>query len=141
VHGVSPKPRVVLIVDDDEHVRRLMERVLQRAGHQVISCEGFEDAEARLLAGARPDLVITDVVLERATGSRVEGVVRLLSPRSRVVFVSGYDKVSVPNRVVLRKPFEPGELVDLVDEVTAAPTKADAIERGKRFEARRREKS
>lgn len=114
-----------------------MTRILERAGHRVVICEGYDDVAEQLARGTQPDVVITDVVLEGATGHRVGALVRRMSPRTRVVFMSGYLKVAVPGAVVLRKPFTPDEVVDLVEQMLSSTSDVEAVERGRAFEAAR----
>lgn len=115
-----------------------MTRILERAGHEVVAAGSCAEAESRLCNGLRPELVLTDVVLQGATGTRVATVVRRLSPRSRVVFMSGYSKIKVPGHTVLQKPFSARELVELVERVCSASTSSEALARQTAFEAARR---
>jgi DNA-binding NtrC family response regulator len=138
VHGVSDAPKVILLVDDEPGVLRIMTRILERAGHEVRLCSTCAEVEALLTSGLRPHLVITDVVLDGGTGNCVAAIVRRLSPGTRVVFMSGYGNVGVPGQCVLHKPFSARELVELVDQVLSAGSPDVALERGVAFEARRR---
>lgn len=135
---MSDAPGLILIVDDEAYVQRTMTRILERVGHEVIVCGSCEEVAERLARGLKPDLVITDVVLEGSTGKRVASVVRMVSPRSRIVFMSGYEKVVVPGHLVLHKPFTPRELVELVDQVLSADSDEAAVKRYTAFAASRR---
>lgn len=139
VHGVSDAPKVILVVDDEPGVLRIMQRILERVGHEVRLCATCDDVEKALAEGLRPDLVITDVVLDgSSTGNRVAAIVRRSCPSARVVFMSGYGNVGVPGQCVLHKPFSARELVELVDEVLSAASSDIALERGAAFEAARK---
>lgn len=88
--------------------------------------------------GARPDIVITDVVLQGETGAAIAAMLHQLSPRTRVVLMSGYSKVKVPGELVIHKPFSAQELVELVGHVLSAKTNDEAMARGRAFERSRR---
>jgi len=64
---MEPNPRnvakTVVLVDDEDLVRRLVARVLERAGYRVIALMTAEDALAILSSGEAIDLLLTDVTL------------------------------------------------------------------------------
>ncbi len=119
----------MLLVEDEEPVRRLMARHLSRAGWQVLA---VETAEAALVAVPRltaPDanpllLVIADVALPGMDGTAMVRALRVTWPGLPVILVSGYGAAVVPldlDRVVfLAKPFKPRELVRLARQAADA---------------------
>lgn len=137
---VSGGPASVMVVDDEPEVLKLLVRILQRAGHDVTACAGIDEAHAHLAKGKMPALLITDVVLKGSTGKRVARLVQDKSPKTRVIFISGYDNVAVGGQPVLQKPFTPNELAELVDRVLAAPSQAQATQAEAVFDATRRNK-
>lgn len=111
---VTPNERFarVLVVEDQPGVRRLMERVLSRAGHEVTvmatPSEALEAARERAF-----DLVVTDVVMPELTGPELVRALRAEHGTVPVLFVSGYaeegvlDPEALPKRsAFLRKPFQ-----------------------------------
>jgi CheY-like chemotaxis protein len=66
---------LVLVVDDVSDTRRLMRRVLERAGLRVVEADTGEAAMERIAAD-RPDLVVLDLRLPRASGFDVARWVR-----------------------------------------------------------------
>ncbi len=132
------KSYVVLLVDDEPNLLKVIARFLRRAGHEVFACSDFESAQLHLVNGISPDLLITDIVLKGSTGKRVAAAVLQLSPRTRVVFMSGYSNISVGGQTVLQKPFTSTELIRLVDEVMSADTANDAHEREEAFSQSRK---
>ena len=58
----SPSERQILIVDDDEHVRDLMEMALQMEGFQVVTANNGEEA-ADMVAARVPDLITADLMM------------------------------------------------------------------------------
>lgn len=60
--------KVALVIDDDEAVRTVVRRFLERGGYAVIEAAGGRQALAELSAGARVDLVITDLKMDDGSG-------------------------------------------------------------------------
>jgi twitching motility two-component system response regulator PilG len=54
-------PKIVLVVDDEEHMRTIGSRLMEARGHKVINAENGRQALDILRSGVRPDLVILDV--------------------------------------------------------------------------------
>lgn len=116
----SRVPAVILLVDDEPSILRVMARMLEQAGHDVLTCGSFEEAQVHLDEGIKPDLLITDVVLKGSTGKRVAAAVTEKSPHTRIVYMSGYGNVAIGGHPVLRKPFKRHELFELVDQALPA---------------------
>jgi CheY-like chemotaxis protein len=100
------EPRVgtetVLLVDDDEMVRRFAERVLREHGYTVHAAAGAEEALAACARiGPSIRLLLTDVVMPRVNGTELAARVRALFPGIRVVFMSGYSAEGVIDRALL----------------------------------------
>lgn len=104
------------MVDDEHGVVMVLTRVLTQAGHKVIGCSSGEEAQKHIEAGLRPDLLITDVILDGTNGKKVAALIQKASPETRVIFISGYPSLSVGDHPVLQKPFDLNELVELVDK-------------------------
>jgi signal transduction histidine kinase len=117
----------VLVIDDDDDIRSVAERILVRAGFEVITATDGDDALA--LAADRPgeiDLVLTDIVMPRMLGTELARRLRLQQPGIRVLFMSGYaPPVAVDpdaledDMIVLDKPFSAASLVEKVAETLA----------------------
>ncbi|MEX0675211.1 MAG: PAS domain S-box protein [Gaiellaceae bacterium] len=114
----------VLLVEDDERVRRLVSQMLGSLGYSVTAVGGAEAALA--LAGrADPlDLLVTDVVMPGKNGPEVAALCKEERPELRVLFMSGYADLAVIEQDVLgrgesfiQKPFSRDELGQKVREV------------------------
>ncbi|MGB8169290.1 MAG: response regulator [Chthoniobacteraceae bacterium] len=118
----------VLVVEDEEIVRELICEVLSGEGYRVTGTDRGSDAlrMVRDELGA-VDLLISDVVMPEMNGAVVARRVRELSPRVKVLFVSGYSENDMADQglealafEVLQKPFTPeqlaGKVRDILDE-------------------------
>jgi len=118
----------VLVVEDEESVRRAMALLAKRLGHEVTTVGRFADATERLAqANVRYDALLVDVHLDEAhTGFdlfdhlRTEGQGR----EQRIVFTTGdsistqtRDALERADRPVLRKPFSLDELREMLERV------------------------
>ncbi|VTT97888.1 pas pac sensor hybrid histidine kinase : PAS/PAC sensor hybrid histidine kinase OS=Geobacter sp. (strain M21) GN=GM21_3966 PE=4 SV=1: PAS_8: PAS_4: HisKA: HATPase_c: Response_reg [Gemmataceae bacterium] len=107
--------RSVLLVEDEEGIRRLARSTLLGQGYNVIDAERGEVA-LELLARVRGiDLLITDLVMPGMDGRELATRVRALRPEVGVVFISGYAPdnrkfADLPGALLLPKPFTPEDL-------------------------------
>ncbi len=111
------RPLQLLVVEDEETVRRLLERVLEREGHHVRSARDGVHALALVRDESFvPDLVITDVSMPGMSGVELAGKLRRHLPDVPFLFLSGYLEDGTPlDGVYLRKPFLPRELLEQVE--------------------------
>jgi len=115
----------ILLVDDEETVRRFGARVLTQHGFHVIAAGSGTDALANADARARGiDLLVTDVMMPGMNGCQLAELLLARQPSLRVLFISGYaeDVLAsnlglVPGAAFLSKPFKPKALVMKVREV------------------------
>jgi signal transduction histidine kinase/CheY-like chemotaxis protein len=111
----------VLVVEDEEAVRRAVRRVLERAGYAVLeAAEGPGAVEA--YRDVPVDLLLTDVVMPGGiSGPELAEAFRSSHPGVRVLFMSGYSSEAVRARaladgVVVEKPFTEAVLLQKVRE-------------------------
>lgn len=102
----------VLVLDDEESLRRLARRMLEGAGYDVY--EAGTGGEAVDLARKTPGLglLISDVVLPGMSAAAAWQAISLVCPEARVLFTSGYtgDQLAAqallsPRTPLLSKPF------------------------------------
>ncbi len=123
---VAGAGRTVLLVEDEEPVRRVATRCLERAGYRVLAVADGEDA-LRLAATAGPlDLLLTDIMMPGMSGPRVADALRAARPKLPVLFMSGFSRdlpesLAPPPGSLLQKPFTPEVLVARVAEAIAGP--------------------
>ena len=110
----------VLVVEDEAHVREVVQDALERRGIEVRTADSDKSAFSILEAEARTiDLLVADINLgEGVTGFDVARRARQLSPGLKVVYITGHaahlDKFGVPDAVMFPKPFYPEELAETV---------------------------
>jgi len=120
-----PAPFTVLIVDDEAAMRRVLERVLTRAGYRVQSAASAETAY-ELLASAPADAVLLDIQLPTISGLALYLAIIHRHPAlvGRIAIMSG-DADAQHVRAwlernpctVLKKPFDMAEIMDWVRRV------------------------
>ena len=123
----EPRIGTILVVEDDDGVRRFATRVLERAGYSVISASGGA-AALEADAGSPFDLLLTDVVMPSMNGREVADRLQARHPGLRTLFMSGHaDKVIVKHGVLdahiryLAKPFTAEGLLAAVDQAMSEP--------------------
>ena len=112
--------RSILIVEDDDDLRRMFRTALSFAGFDVREANDGTTA-LRQIDLARPDLIVLDLVLPTLDGATVlaELASRTSMPEIPVVVVTGWtrdDLAPLNARCVLRKPVAPEELVRVVEQ-------------------------
>src|SRR5688572_15390918 len=105
----------ILLVDDEETVRRFSSRVLQKHGFDVLSAgTGMEAMAAVRERGHSVHLLLTDVMMPGMNGCQLAQQLLAQLPSLRVLFMSGFaeDVLAtnvglVPGAAFLGKPFKP----------------------------------
>ncbi len=112
----------ILLVEDEELVRKATTRILSISGYSIIVAENAEEAlQLRENSKTPIDLVISDMVMPGMGGDKLAMRLNELDPRLRILLISGYtDNARVQNYPFLSKPFTPEELLRKVREVLDA---------------------
>ena len=120
----------ILVVDDDRGFRHLMSVLLEGKGHVVVQAADGP-AALRELAGGVFDVMLLDVGLPGMSGLEVLAVVQTIAVPPRVVMITADDAPETLLKAVrgqadryITKPFEPGAILDVVDDVLKAPPAA-----------------
>jgi DNA-binding response OmpR family regulator len=120
--------KTILVVDDEEYIRRLINRILGDAGYNVFSAASGKEALERL-AGTAADMVLLDIKMPEMDGFQTLEIIRKRYSIP-VIMVTGVGEVmpdsgslpAVPDDYV-KKPFQSKELIAKIKEVLA---KSDA---------------
>ena len=78
----------VLVVDDEKNIRIIITSFLQKAGHTTVMAEDAEEAQ-QCLQKEHFDIVISDIVLPRASGMELLQIVRTTTPKTQVILMTG----------------------------------------------------
>jgi signal transduction histidine kinase len=106
----------ILVVDDDDNVRRVTERILRNAGYQVLSANsGLAALAVAREHGDAIDLLLTDIVMPGMSGRDLARDLNVAHPTVRVIFMSGYHQhAPMNNSQFIPKPFTKVELLEKV---------------------------
>ncbi len=120
------QPARILVVDDEPPICHNCEKILAKAGHTVACVFNGQEALA-LMAENAFDVLVTDLKMSRMGGMELLRRVKLLSPDTLVVVITGYSTVSSAVEVMklgafdyLPKPFTPDELRAVVAQAVQA---------------------
>jgi len=120
----------ILVIEDDDSVRKLIRRILEGAGYTVLEApDGVQGVQ--VYREQHPDLVLTDIFMPGKEGLETILELGLLDPEVRIIAVSGGGNMGILNPLpmaaklgalrTLSKPFSGKELVDLVEEIFPRP--------------------
>lgn len=117
----SAAPRLVLVVDDDEMIRRLLRVILEADAIEVVEAADG-DAALALLEDLKPTVIVLDVMMPGLDG--VEVCRRIDHGTARVVMLTARDDPELEEAATaagadafLTKPFGAAELLDLVEHL------------------------
>lgn len=117
----KPRPRL-LVADDDDELRGLLRRVLEREGYEVTTAADGTQARA-LLAGTTFDFLVSDIQMPGLDGFALMTQARALHPTLRVVLITAYPSLIQHNEAVaqgavecLAKPFKIPDLLMLLEK-------------------------
>lgn len=121
----QPRRQTVLVVEDEGALRKLMTKVLERAGFRVVEAKDGEQAMEVCKTWAEPlDMVVSDLAMPKLNGLQLKEMISGLCPAAKFLLISGYAEDVVEDPAILRtdrnfleKPFLPDELVLKVREI------------------------
>jgi len=130
VPGPPPLPegaKTVLLVEDEDGVRRFTRRTLDNAGYRVLEAANGDDAERVFTQHPDSiDLVVTDVIMPGCGGVELMARLHARAPALKVLYMSGYTGGSTSGRAAIgegfrfvQKPFTAAELMRTVREAIA----------------------
>jgi len=110
---------VVLLVDDEAHIRATIAEMLTELGLQVHMAASPEAALSALEAGLKPDYLVTDHLMPGMTGVELANAVGRIVPETRVLIISGYAEVDTLDASLhrLAKPFVQSDLARALTEL------------------------
>ena len=112
----------ILIADDDESLRELLQMLLTRRGHEVVATRDGAEALRTYQESEVPfDFVITDYQMPRMNGMVLIMEIRRKNPAQKCIMVSGdppqvpeYLRKDIGEFAILRKPYRNEALLDIL---------------------------
>ena len=116
----------VLVIDDDEQMRKLLRQVMEWAGYEVVEAEDGR-AGMKMQRKLQADLVITDLIMPEQEGLETITALKNLYPAVRIIAISGGGRIGPEAYLpaakelgadrVFSKPFDVKELAHTVKEL------------------------
>jgi DNA-binding NtrC family response regulator len=121
----------ILVADDEDSIRSLLEHFLKSAGHQVVVVGNAREA-CEAMTKTKFDLVITDVLMPEGDGLDLITELKKVQPTARILAISGggrylegsdYLKLAkgLGAHGAMMKPFTWQQLQDAINEVLTTP--------------------
>src|SRR5207302_1423979 len=121
--GSGGRSVTVLVADDNEVAQRLCRRVLEKAGHRVLTASDGQEAVNLALANS-PDMILMDVAMPGMDGLEAMRQIKAQKPGLTVVIASAHSMASDRERFlaagaddVLSKPFKLTDLTGVVERL------------------------
>ena len=115
----------ILIIDDEEGIRRMMKLALEKAGYETLDAPDGRSG-LNVYQETLPDLVITDIFMPEMEGLETIMALRQVNPDVRIMTISGGGRcgcdylplaLKLGSSQTLAKPFTPKELLGAVREL------------------------
>ncbi len=112
----------ILLVDDEEMVRKAVHLILGFCGYEVVEAVDGEDAVQKYIAASPPfDLIVIDVDMPRLGGAEALTRIRDHQPDAKAILLSGGVHTGDLERIhFLQKPFDNQELLGLIRQTLDA---------------------
>jgi DNA-binding NtrC family response regulator len=117
-----PDSKIILVVDDEPEIRKLVTAMLARNGYKVLTADTGDNAVRLFRSNPNIDLLLTDVVAPGMSGPMIADQIAAMKPDIKVLFMSGYDNTQVVQRYVVEKGYS----------LLTKPFTMDALERSVR---------
>ena len=121
----------ILIIEDDEEMRSLLEDVLDEEGFKTESASNGSEG-LRKLSKESFDLILTDIRMPGLTGLDILPVIKRLQPEASVIVITAFGNEEIHRRSVekgaagyLEKPIHMDKLKTLVHEMVSSKGKID----------------
>ena len=126
--SVSTEPLTVLLADDEDTVRRVMEQMLTRLGHRVIAAADGSQAMTRFIERFDEiDLVIFDMTMPEMDGAQLFTNIKHIKPDIKALLITGGDNTPEIDEMmqhglsgVLHKPFSMQNIQHALGQVVGA---------------------
>jgi len=122
--------KTVLLVEDEELVRKLTSKVLHQEGFNVIDVENPELAlDVARQKKHQISVLLTDVIMPGMTGRELAEKFQIISPETKILFLSGYSAETINSKGILedsqpflQKPFSAGDILRAIHRLLTEKT-------------------
>jgi two-component system cell cycle sensor histidine kinase/response regulator CckA len=101
VKAAPPRPLRVLVVDDEELVRKFVERVMREAGYETATASDGPEALEVVAKLETFDILVTDVMMPQMTGDELARQIRVSTPEIKVLYLTGFSDRLFKEKVTL----------------------------------------
>lgn len=131
----------ILIVDDDVTFCLMLKTLLEKHKHQAVTT--FSPLEVKkVLKEDFYNVILTDLRMPKLSGLDVIGIVKRQSPQSQIVVMTNYADIATAVRSIklgafnyIPKPFQPEELLNIIDEAVKNAEKDDVFQPNASFKS------
>jgi two-component system phosphate regulon response regulator PhoB len=123
LHKAETKPKLILIIEDNEDILQVMETVLTYNEFEVSGINGTEDIYDTI-EQYKPDLIITDYLLTGLNGGKICQLIKSNKDTCHlpVMLISAYPELAnafgnFGFDAFINKPFDIGELLEKIDKL------------------------
>jgi len=113
---MKPK-KTILCVDDNEQALSIRKVLLETRGYRVVACSTGEAALEAFRCG-NIDLVLTDLIMPGLDGSRLIEEIKMLSPQTPAILISGrvkiYERDTLADLFLPKGMYEPADLLERI---------------------------
>jgi PAS domain S-box-containing protein len=115
----------VLVVDDDQSLRKLVKDILFPLGYRLLFAEdGKEALQVAKQAKEHIDVLLTDVIMPNMNGKELAALFHMEYPETKIIFISGYTDETImsqgildPQDIFMQKPLSPSTLTSTLRSV------------------------
>ncbi|MBD3420811.1 MAG: response regulator [Chitinivibrionales bacterium] len=133
----------ILIVDDEENIRKTLQEILEDAGHEVL-CAVDGEQGVKLFAEEYPDVVLADIKMPRKDGLTVLNEIKAYNVDCEVIMISGHGTIELAVQAIKQGAFhflqKPPALIEVRQIVSHAVTAKQQRDELKSFKNRDAEK-
>lgn len=130
------KPRI-LIVEDDENIRKTMKNILQQKGYETDTAKSGKEAEQKAKTNFY-NLALLDIKLPDMEGTQLLAKLHKNKPKMMKIMVTGYPSLENAMEALnqgadayVTKPVKPAKLLDLIKEKLEKQNQAEKITENK----------
>ena len=118
------KNQSIMIVEDEEPLCILIQKMLTNLGYKVSSFTNPLDALNAFRKGASPDLLLTDVIMPQMTGKQLIDEVKRINQKQKILVMSGFSDdviakhgILLDDIILIQKPFTASQIAPMIRDI------------------------